>query len=141
MEIEKLIRFEKEEKRGIEAVARSVTIAFEGDEADEARRRLNGLANGGEAVSASRLEKAQATCIEIEKAIDTDLKHYRRLRDNPPPADGVGSDGAIPVIADTRQMASVLVESRELQKMEVVSVLMLLRNALHALGVTTGTRG
>jgi hypothetical protein len=128
MEILKYVKFDRQERAVLEAAARSVTIAFEaGDEADEARKPLNGLINGGEGHERS-LERAFKTLSVVLTAISEDIVHYSRLRDDPPPGE-IAADGTVPVIADTRQMASVLAEAREMQRAEVVEAMMLVRKA------------
>lgn len=132
MKVERMIRLDElAERNVIKDAQRSIPIAFEeGKNLDEAWRKLGGLTSG-DVVTAKRIGEAIDVLLEVSLAIREDIKHYERLRDDPPKMEKL-PEGAIPVIANPQDMAHVIVESRQLQQIEVTEGLTLLRRAQRA---------
>ncbi len=85
MKVERMIRLDEPlERRIITDARRSVSIAFEPDNVEAKQRLLGGLANG-DVVSEKRVGEAIDLLLEVRLAISEDIKHYERLRDDPPP--------------------------------------------------------
>lgn len=134
MEVERTIKFDRQETAVLEAARRSLPIAHRDDkfgvddEFDDAARSLGALITPGSTITDRLLARAETTLVDLLQAIQMDRVHFTMLRDNPPPTERL-PEGAVPLIADPREMAVKLVEAREAQQAEVTEALTLVRRA------------